>query len=314
MGLCAVLISCQTQGSSSSKNAEGLPPMSAVRSRLNQPSEGRSNSTYTVVEVTRLDLPLEGVLDNAWLHVDAGRLDPSVVEMWRINGLKIASLPRSKWKPFVESLPEAINAHVERFLGSGQLSPILASPPLTDVLEVELGDPGHASRPLLATRGRCQLLMRVIEVVADVAVVELVVHHHLPRSSIEPRAAVEKTLEGKIFREMTLHAKIPRNALLIIAPDLPPNVDSIAKLDSDDQSSIDTNDTQEDASQTVQPSLDENPTTQPTADSLKPENDPSGKPSQLPNNFGRWLLTASRAGQPIQMIAVIAVGDVPSGP
>ena len=368
LGVLLLAGACQSPGQGS---APKLPPLSAVRSQLpplppdstpdstpelprdTTSSIGASDPSRTsgpgpvstrpraLAELTRLDLPLLGPgLDEAWRLVDESDLDAAELAAWRDNGLRVGLLDRKKWRSFVRDLPQAVNARVERFVTDDRPTLLLASRSLDEAFEVALPDCQDSPSVDPVTRGRLQLLIRLMPGKSGRRVMQLTPHHHVPKTSILPRSARDKLLEGRLYTELSLRVELPPGMLLVIRPDLPPPdelmvLEPVASTDRTDKTEPESEPTQGQPTQDPDPGPNTNTDTdnqphqqlQPSDDDSyesTPPVDSSGDPAhrdrpptemqpslRLPNHFGRWLLTASRTGRPVQMLVVVAVSAYP---
>ena len=276
-------------------------PVRSTRSTHEIESSNPSTQPRALAELTRLDLPLmDQSIDEAWQLVDDSGLDPSIVAAWRANGLRVGFLQRVQWKAFVEGLPQAVNARVERFLVDGRQTMLLASQPLSQKIDITL--PGLLGDTLqqLLSHGRLQFLIRLITTTGTMEpVIEITPQHYVPQPSLEPRTEQQKLLDGHVFDRLSLQAKLSPGTLLLIGPDLPmqsTSLPEVSEVNTADAKATDDGQESEGESETE---------ARPTKEK---------KPSLiLPNHLGRWLLTALRVGRPVQMVVVVAVSGEGGG-
>ena len=254
--------------------------------------------------MARFILPLREPIDQAWSLVGTDGLDPSIVEAWRVNGMRIGLLARNQWETFVDSLPRALHTQMDRIHAADQAIPILASRVLTETVELELPWIGDAVKVETIIKGRCQLLVQVRNTQLGL-VAQLTPHHYLQRVTLEPRSAVDKNLEGRAFDEMSITAPFADRDLVVVTVDLP-SIESATDPPANEPPQADpAPPSAPDASvQTESP-----PTPQPAADASHASESPRDGFIQPPNHFGRWLLTASRNRKPVRMVVVMSIND-----
>src|SRR5690606_13280277 len=104
----------------------------------------------------------------------------------------------------------------QRLWGSEHPTPIRRTPRLVGSVTVDLTIPPSAVREEEVTGGRLQLLARLTLDPAGRMVIDLIPHHHVPKLTLQPRTALEKELDGRMFNELALRAYIPQGAVLVV--------------------------------------------------------------------------------------------------
>ncbi len=355
----ALLVACQPHPRPGQREPGKLPPLSAVRSRLDPSTDrraaaGTGSSTQPAhatswVEITRFDVPLHSSIDPAWAVVEPPSGDRRLADAWRANGLRVGLLRPEHRKRFIESMPRVIRTRRERFLAGDQLAPLLTSPPLADPVTVRHLAGAAATECSILEGGRCQLLIRVLDPHAAATVIECVPHHGLPRYRLEPRAAADKQLDGRVFNDLARRVTIPPGAALLIATQLPPWGDLEDPSPPGGRNDVTppqappgshqsppnpppphpsdpqappraavpgSSAGQENSTPPIAPAPDApGGSSAPSAGESGAEDPvapgPGPEPVALPDHFGRALLTASRSGRPITMIVAVVVRQHP---
>ncbi len=279
----------------------------------------------------QLQIPLEQPTDDAWSVVDESAFPAITRGVWNANGLRIGLLPRARLKAFMDRLPPITGMGRSQLVGSEHPSPILRTPRLRGVVDVDLTIPPMPLRIEPVTGGRLQMLARLTRDDRGSLVVDLLPHHHVPQLKLPdirrigdeyvvvPRDAMEKSLDGRVFDELALRADIPAGSLLVIGlyrpwpetpegtPAPPPIVppDLVAPPPQLEGEQVAT--PAPDAEAGAGPRGDDAPAEPGTPPATAPEPPPIVEAPPLPNHLGRALFAGVALGQPQQTVLLIAV-------
>jgi hypothetical protein len=283
------------------------------------------------IVITKIEVPIDADLSTTFDSTTTTQpIDPEMLEFWRVNGFKLAVLPKENVEAFSKSLPVryASDAHMGITV-SDKLCPYAVAPGITAPTPVEVVLPtfqGSGTVPV----GRFQLLMRASKVTEEGGELEVIPHLYFPKESAFPKTPEEQNLDGTIFREMDFKTHIQAGDYLLIAYDgsyRPAVVEEAPVPATEPQNPIATDaSTQPDTYPATEPGVFA-PRMQPWASdgsTTNPSDSPRRKrrlatkkpptPEALPR-LGDMTLTFMRLNQRVQGVLVIKVvqGD-PGGP
>ena len=291
------------------EQAEPGPTLADLRPRVQPPQETARSSAAPrfVLSVVRLNLPLDEAIDEAWALGQSDALPPAVVDAWRVNGLNVTVLDESQLERFGALLPAALGTGRQTMILGSDPVPLRVSPSLTSPRLVDLTLPPRTPKVIVIRGGRCQLLVQVERDEAGRTFIELTPHHHVVRTTLQPRTPQEKALDGRIFDELALRAPVAPGKLLAIslyrsAPPPPPE-----PLDLDDVPSQTDDAVTHQAPPPPPASLPASSaaSASPQAPAAGPQAAPSPGPTPLFNNIGQQLLTGRRGGSVVQIILLV---------
>lgn len=314
---------------SNPRQTELPPPPDAKLDEIRSDAEQRAmriippqaNVPHAVASFQRVDLPLDVPTDAAWSFVDEGAFPALTRGAWNANGLRIGLLQSRNVDKFVKALPPAIGLSRQQLFGGEHPTPVIRTPRLRGDATIDLTVPPMAVHEIAVTGGRLQLLARLVYDDRSTLVLDLVPHHHVPKLTLEPRSALEKELDGRIFEELALRTEIPQNAMLVVGlyrpwPQPDPNQPQEQVVPEGGQLAVDGNRLQLGGAPAVEGSpdtggpMDEaaigNPALDPRREEMAP--DPAAvEPPPLPNHLGRALFAAQRFNRPLQMLMLITI-------
>ncbi len=289
-GLILSVVACTPQPDAEDKPPTmsdlGRPPRAEI---ANEPAGAPLRT-----QIHRIDLPVTSRLDGAWAQLDTTTLPRTIVARWDENGLAAGVLAPEARERFIASLPAHHGWRTQLLIGDGDVAPLSYSARSRVAATVHLP---HADGGSLTERfhgGRWRFLVRALHQGTGTAV-ELTPHHDTTRSpglgrlldrmrqkdasGAGQRSTTETDLTGRVLDELTLLAPLPTgHCLVIVAARLPDEPEPTVEAD-DGGTSLE---------------QDETP---PPQVAPRPANPITG-------DLGRTLLTAMRAGRPIQMILV----------
>ncbi|MEX0885576.1 MAG: hypothetical protein WD009_03970 [Phycisphaeraceae bacterium] len=282
LALAALAGGCQAGGGAP---VMAFPTLGEIASRVTpvlpadaeQPfADARSRSWVTT---RQLDLPLAGSVAEAWALVDDTAMSQQPRAAWRGNGVRVGVLDPARLEAFLDRLPRAVATHESRVTDAGYPVELRRSPRLAGAAAVKL--PG-VEQPERVRGGAMRLLAQVRAHGPGSVSLALVPHHQDHRPTLLPRDPLERELDGRVFEELAARVDLQAGQWLVVGlhHDFP--------LDAD----ADADDTEGEA---------EAPASREQAEELA---------AALPDHLGRALLTARRAGHPVQVMLVIAVEPV----
>ena len=302
IGVCVCIVLCLGCAGERDRTPP-LPKMDAVRSRLKQPQQNTPSTDFLkgFIYVTQLVLPLEEPTDTAWGLTEANQLDPSVIEAWNANGLRVGVLNQDSLEVFLDAIPAAQITQRRRMTVGRLLTPLTASPAYDRAVRFWVVPPPVADgveETMRLGSGRSQFLVRLVNNPdGDGPVLDLMPHYYRSRETIVARNPRDKALDGVIFDRLALRVDWPNDGHSILVVGL-----RVPSRDSDDSKEIATPEPVEPAT-TVD--VDSAATTQPT--------DVTGPPrltaDDLPNNLGKLTFTALRFKKPVQLFLLIVIGE-----
>lgn len=287
--MLALLAGCESQPGQS---AEDLPPINSLPNRSAPPPRNPDMPTpRALVYVQRIVLPLDRPTDPAWDTVDEEAFPQVTRSVWNANGLRIGVIGADQLGTFGDRLPAAMSVQNQKLLASEHPTPVRQSPPLAGRINVDLTIPPLAVREERITGGRVQLLLNV-----DANnTLYLTPHHYKPQASLRPRTALEKELDGRVYRELALVAALGRRDVLVVGLHRPWPLRPDAAPDEPNRKRVATGE-----------------------DGGPPREDPLAKydldhPPPLPDDLGRALFTVPAAGHPSQVLLLITVEPLRGG-
>jgi len=200
---------------------QNIPTLDAIRSQLTprEPSDHNPIPSYTLLQVIELDIPLKTDTHPAWVMTSTQGLDPKTISAWRANGMRIGMLPADHGDTFLKSLGGIQSSLRHRLILSENLTPLTISPPLPRPMKLKVELQPEHPQTIVLEKGRCQFLVRVSRDARGDSFLELIPHHHRPRTTLHPRLPQEKALDGRIFETLRFQVPIPLQGLLVIGLD-----------------------------------------------------------------------------------------------
>ncbi len=221
--------------------------------------------------VRQVDLPLAWPIDAAWDLVDEAALSAEARRWYNANGVRVGLLSAGDLEAFAEHLPAPVAVHQSRVRDAGHPVELRRSPRLSR--EVALTLPGDAEAEP-AVGGSMRLLAQMRSPGPGRMSLALVPHHHVPEHSLLPRDPLERELDGRVFEELTAGVELSTGRLLVIG-----------------------------LHHELEAELEEEDWDDPAAIVAEAER----LAEALPVNLGRALLTARRAGRPVQVLVMVAL-------
>lgn len=293
----------------SPRSEKTLPTIAEVRSRIGAPAASRpdvsSAAPAVVAQIVLVDLP-----QDAWPAWDdlaricvRGGVPAEALQAWGNNGLYVGIVNPDKTEALSQALAPAVNTRKIQSTVTRKWAALVAASPRGDFTEFR---PVASNTAITEPwdQGRCQMLIRRAEG-ADgdsAVVVELVPHYFKPQPRVQPRTPYEKSLDGRIFDELSLRVALEPGQWLIVLPVLPsppeapePPETAAPPLGS---SSEQRQEVAGESSRGIAPSI--------------LSKDPQGFPIDFSagHYFGHHLLCGKRYGKPVATILLISVASV----
>jgi hypothetical protein len=275
------------------------------------------DESAVLVRVALIEMPLDEDLSAAWALTALGGLDGREVERWRLNGLRVGTMDRFDLPQLDERLPPMASFRRSLRALTDQPRALRFSPRITQPLTTAVQLPGREPQAVTLRAGTLQL-NATLQRQADGSVrFVLTPHHHFPRATLEVRTDEQKSLDGQSFFDLTLHANVSADRVLVLGLYRPPPIVIDSPRDKP-----------------VTPAMpEENAPPGPEADLPVPENaaaaadapvensdnadddaedeprQPRTVPAPLVQRIGTVMMTAQRRQQPMQMLVIISIDD-----
>ena len=307
--LLALLLSaagCQTQPDAAPVDGSVRfvePPPEVVEANR-AASEAQAPVRWLVRRVlVRLDHPLEP----AWRLADEAVLPDISRAVWNGNGLRVGVLEPEDYGTFGEALGTPVEVRDLQMVNFQHAELLRRSPPLAARFMADLTVPPAPLRQEAFTGGRLQLLLAAAPRGNGSVAVTLTPQHHQPRSSLRPRSAHEKLLDGRVFDELAIDLVLQPRQTLMLGLWLP-----LAEPDSEAEPATPTRDPASPNSGILPPLV-------PAAADRDPASSPQDSPPLRvdltvpdgPLNLGRGLLTTGVEAKNLQVLFLLRplVGD-----
>ena len=301
-----------------SNRADDLPKLKDIGpgSSVSTKPYPRSLRPAPRVRLWCISLPMAASLDKAWQMMATEGVAPALIEMWRANGVRLGTIEAVKGAAFMKALGPVSGVETRLIHGSPHYAPQSFSPPLRQRVGITLTETNGQVTPITLRPGRLQLLVKLDRRPDEGLNLSVVPHHHVPTRTLLPRSPLETALDGRIFEDLAATVDLHPDRLLLIGLYLPTPGPAIPVKSAAPEGESGSSEAAPNAAQNTQgeardrtPSGGSQPgSTLPNgADQSQPAARPPapGPPIDLPASLGRYLLTASRLGRPIQMILVI---------
>ena len=197
-----------------------LPDIGKFRSRIppEPPTDANETGPTVRLRVTELLLPLQPPTGAAWALARQRGVEPPMAPLWSQNGLNACIVHRDVLEDFFAAIPEPKRIGQRRMLASRR--PIALSPSARDRVRqsrrVTLTMPDGTVRKLTLRKGNCRLLVQAQPQPDGALLVHLTPQHFRPRTTIRPRSRLEKQLDGRVFDEFRLQARLAPDHVLLV--------------------------------------------------------------------------------------------------
>lgn len=270
---------------------------------VDDPAVPDSNAVLWVSR--RVAVRLGRPLDDVWALTDETVLPELSRAVWNANGLRVGLLSRDNARDFGLTLGETLEVRDTQILNYQQPEVLRRSAPLRAEFFADLTVPPMPVTQEYFTGGRLQLLMSSQPLGNGSTLLTLTPQHHVPKTSLLPRTAAEKVLDGRVFNELSIQIDVASTEALLIglylpAPPTPEESDDAppAEQDPDDETQTPTGEPPADPP--IDPD-DENPAPP------DPEQDPpeEARPEPPELNLGRGLFTTGLKKNDLQVFYLI---------
>ncbi len=303
---------CTPRPASPAPPEASLPTIGELREHRSDPDLPHSHHRGPVspLKITCLTLPLDADLGDAWRLVESQGVEPAMGHLWRTNGMRAHLINQVLVDDFLQLLPmdpdrPELDHLAQRTIHTSQAySPFDITDRYRQPQTCTIVMPGDEVESTVLEPGRCRLLIQSRPVDDEYLLLHLTPHHHRPKVSVKPRSVIEKRLDGRIFDELQLQARLSRRHVLIVAFHPPP-----APYVAPDVESL----TEPPDAATSQPAappdspLESPPVSTPESQSATPTDQPP------PTAIGRLILTGKRYRKPVQLLLLIVI-DPPTAP
>lgn len=306
----AMLIGCET-----TPKSEEMPRIpEGKQSGITPPANPNLPAAHARVFVTQLFLPLGLPSDPAWEVVNESLFPAVTRSVWNANGLRVGLISRSDLDDAIKRLPASYADQQMKLIASTHPVAVRQSPTLHTAYTVDLTIPPKAVSEDRIIGGNAQLLLSV----DPGHTVYLTPHHYkrqpliadqvetIRKQRLEPERShrtpdiLDKELDGKLYRELTLAAPLGRADILVVGlhrpwPLKPTSDDGAITLSAEDAAKI----ARDDA-----PVPTENPFDKYNLD----------RPPVLHQDLGSALFTGEFTSKPTQILLLITIEPLAAGP
>lgn len=180
------------------------------------------NQTGVYGIVLRYDIPLNTPTDKAWQIINEQAIPALTRGAWRGNGLRLGILRFDQLKAYDKAMPNPLASGTSKFNQSSHPIPIIQTSRLSSNLRFEV-DLTRPPKPLKIERvaggkGSTLRLLARIETEEDGRhTLVLTPHHHIPsKYNLLPRDALEKELDGRIFKELSVRLTLDNDHVAVV--------------------------------------------------------------------------------------------------
>lgn len=328
--LALAIVGC---ASAANDELSDLPTLDEVRSDVTPPAapqaeqdQQRAQRPRVEIALEQIELPLDIPLSELWEYIDEDALDEPMRRAWNANGLRVGVVRAEQREPFAETLPEDLVLGVRRHRVSSRSERVAlrGGPRLTEPVTVH-GAPGAgAGQAYEAERGRLRLLGRAQIDRQGGRHIELVPQHHRRRHAVQPRHPREAELDGEIFESLAAVLTFSGHELLVVGlhdvwaeRDADSSADQASDRDEDADESPSASDSETDPEVEPEPEPERrfelrrseaDADAPPTLAELRRQwQQTHGERPELPDHFGRSVLTRERAEHRIQVLMILSV-------
>ena len=197
-----------------------LPDIAKLRSRLpaQMPTDSIDRGPTARVRITHMVFPADSPLNAAWRLAKSKGVEPPFGALWRANGLCVYLVHRNVLDEFFALMPEPVSLGEQGLLASRLPAPVQVFAKSTKGRRrsATVVLPGDREEELTVDRGMCRFLLQAQPEDDGTVFVHLTPQHHRPCASILPRTRMERQLDGRVFDELSLQAKLGRGHVLLI--------------------------------------------------------------------------------------------------
>ncbi len=211
-----VSMSCQP-----GSRKEPLPTFRDLGSTRQREITPQTQPQANRIRVTRIQLPAEISLDNAWALTKLPDIDAKTLELWRDNGLRVRLLDTAQTEQFSKALQPVLDS--EQLLVIASRHDLMAISPnrLRGAIHLPISDGDGKVTVAELPPGVTRFLLRIISDNDANVSVELTPQHYWPRTTLLPREPQESELDGLVFDALRIRVPLPPNQYLIVGVDPP---------------------------------------------------------------------------------------------
>lgn len=219
--LLAYALGCATERKPA---APPLPTLRDIRSRqptLPQPLPGTAYEPLVIAQLTRAEFSLQADLAPAWEFTSPEELQLEEAELWKRNGLRAAVLPEAKLEKFLAALPgQTLGSRRWVIQGGRELMPLSLTPGIGSPVQIKLASGAGQLQDVKYTRGSLRFLVR-FDRTSNGSLIEIYPQHFQLQPSVQPRLEEQTTLDGTVYEDLLLRAKLSPKQLLVIGVQWP---------------------------------------------------------------------------------------------
>ena len=285
-----LLLSCESQP----PEQHPLPRLDEIRSEHRQPTQmptSRQAGPRTYALIRQIELTLDQSLAEAWALVDEAAFPPHTRNLWHANGLRCGLIANQKLSELVTAIPGDKKITELQLTPSSHLIPILQSPHLAKPFDAITSIDQDPPATLHISRGRLQILARLLEPQFGQVIIDLVPHNYIPHTTLLPRNPLAKELDGILLEDLAVRLEISSDISIIIGLDR--QLEESYEVESQTASSESHGETAATSEQSVPTNADIE------ARAITNES--------LPDHMGNYLFASMKYGKPVQVLLIISV-------
>lgn len=215
--ICLVLLTLVTAtGCQPGSHHEPLPTFHELGSRRQRDAVPQTQPQVNRVRVTRIQLPAEISLDNAWALTKLPDVDALTLELWRDNGLQVRILDAAQTEQFSKALPSPLNTEQSLVIASRHDLMAISSNRLREAVHLPVHDGDGKVTKVELPPGLARFLLRIVSEENASISVELTPQHYWPQTTLLPREPQESELDGLVFEALRLRVSLHPNQYLIV--------------------------------------------------------------------------------------------------
>lgn len=166
-------------------------------------------------------LPLNADLAEAWEAVGHEGLEADLIDRWKANGVKIGTVSMAGASRFMEKLPGNFGVVQQSQAVSNDPVILETTPRTSRKFELAYAPTAASSETLSMPLGQSRLIVD-FQITPQGATLRLVPQHHWYEVTLGARTPQEKLLDGRLFAEMAMLAKLSPEQVLVLAYEQPP--------------------------------------------------------------------------------------------
>ena len=166
--------------------------------------------------ISQLVLPLRSRLTGAWALARARSVAPPTASLWSENGLVACVVHKSVLKDFFALIPQPLGTQQDLMRLSRLPTPLKVAGPTAGRQRITLVLPDDQKRELVLSQGSGRLLIQAQPQPDATVLLYVTPQYYRQRVTIRPRSVLKKQLDGHVFDELRLQARLAKDQVLLI--------------------------------------------------------------------------------------------------